>query len=178
MSEGKGLRDVELLVLSELMKDSKRSDRELAKLLGVSQPTVTRMRTKLEKEGYIKEYTVIPDFVKLGYTVMAVACAKLRPLTPEQYEEVRKITPEELKKEASEIVLFERGFGKGFEGVIISFHKDYASYAKFMRRAKSYPFVESIESLLVDLNDKLHYRSLTLSTLANHILMSKEYERA
>jgi Mn-dependent DtxR family transcriptional regulator len=35
------------------MKDSKRSDRELAKLFHVSQPTVTRIRAKLEKTGYI-----------------------------------------------------------------------------------------------------------------------------
>ena len=34
-------------LLLELLKDSKRSDRELAKVLGVSQPTVTRMRQRL-----------------------------------------------------------------------------------------------------------------------------------
>ncbi len=35
-------------LLYELMKDSKRSDRELAKAIGVSQPTITRMRETLE----------------------------------------------------------------------------------------------------------------------------------
>ena len=34
-------------LLLEFLKDSKRSDRELAKVLGVSQPTVTRMRQRL-----------------------------------------------------------------------------------------------------------------------------------
>ena len=38
-------------LLLELLKDSKRSDRELAKILGVSQPTITRLRHKLEKNG-------------------------------------------------------------------------------------------------------------------------------
>ncbi|MDH5391251.1 MAG: helix-turn-helix domain-containing protein, partial [Candidatus Bathyarchaeota archaeon] len=38
-------------LLLELLKDSKRSDREIAKVLGVSQPTVSRMRWRLEEEG-------------------------------------------------------------------------------------------------------------------------------
>jgi DNA-binding Lrp family transcriptional regulator len=48
------LKDVELKLLSELLKDSRRSDRELAKVVGVSQLTVTRVRSKLEKSGVIK----------------------------------------------------------------------------------------------------------------------------
>jgi len=45
-------------LLFELLKNSKRSDKELAKVLMVSQPTVTRMRSRLVKEGVIKEFTV------------------------------------------------------------------------------------------------------------------------
>ena len=52
-------------LLLELLKDSKRSDREIAKVLGVSQPTVSRMRGRLVKEGMIKEFTVIPDLVRM-----------------------------------------------------------------------------------------------------------------
>ncbi|MFZ0965605.1 MAG: Lrp/AsnC family transcriptional regulator, partial [Candidatus Bathyarchaeia archaeon] len=60
------MKKVELNLISELMKNSRQSDRNLAKVIGVSQPTVTRIRNKLEKEGYIREYTMIPDFSKLG----------------------------------------------------------------------------------------------------------------
>jgi len=52
-------------LLLELLKDSKRSDRELAKVLEVSQPTVTRMRSRLVKEGMIREFTIIPDNTRL-----------------------------------------------------------------------------------------------------------------
>ena len=37
-------------ILFELMKDSHRSDRQLARSLGVSQPTVTRRRAMLENK--------------------------------------------------------------------------------------------------------------------------------
>ena len=65
-------------LLAELMKNSKTSDRELATKLGVSQPTVSRIRAKLEREGYIKEYTLVPDFHKLGFEIMAVTLVKLK----------------------------------------------------------------------------------------------------
>ena len=77
---GKGyvLKELGRKLLSELVKNSRRSDRELAKAIDASQPTTTRLRTKLEKEGYIKEYTVIPNF-KIGYTIMALNFMKLDP---------------------------------------------------------------------------------------------------
>ena len=43
------VKDVELKLISELMKDSRRSDRELAKAIGVSQPTISRMIRKIGK---------------------------------------------------------------------------------------------------------------------------------
>ena len=58
-------------LLYELMKNSKRSDRDLAKILKVSQPTITRTRKKLQETGYIRGYTVLPDLAKLGYEIAA-----------------------------------------------------------------------------------------------------------
>ena len=64
-------------LVSEMLKNSKKSDRELAGILGVSQPTVSRTRARIEKE-YIKTYTIIPDFQKLGYQIMAFTLAKMK----------------------------------------------------------------------------------------------------
>jgi DNA-binding Lrp family transcriptional regulator len=63
------LKDVELKLVAELMKNSRRSDRELAKVLKVCKATVTRIRSNLEKEGYLREYSAVPDFVKLGFSL-------------------------------------------------------------------------------------------------------------
>jgi len=68
----KPLKDVQVRLISELMKNSCRSDRELAKAIGVSQPTVSRIKAKLKKEGYVSEYTIIPDFNKIGYHLFAL----------------------------------------------------------------------------------------------------------
>ncbi len=72
------VKDVELNLLSELMKNSRRSDRELAKAIGSTQPTVTRTRRKLEKLGVIREYTAIPDFSKLGYELLSLTFVKMK----------------------------------------------------------------------------------------------------
>lgn len=67
------MKDIENRLIVELMKNRRRrrrSDRELAKVLDVSQPTVSRTRMKLEKEG-IFEYSLIPNFAKLRFEILA-----------------------------------------------------------------------------------------------------------
>lgn len=46
--------------------------------IGVSQPTVSRLIRKLESEGVIREYTMIPDFSKLGYQILGLTFVKLK----------------------------------------------------------------------------------------------------
>ena len=154
------------------------SDRELAKILGISQPTVTRRRSRLEKEGHIREYTAIPDFRRLGYDIMAFIFVKLKEgLGVEEVQDARKITREDLSEKApSEIILFERGLGLGSNGVIVSFHKDYSSYTDLVAELRGYPFLEhaAIASFLINLKEEIHYRPLTLRTLADNILTLKE----
>jgi DNA-binding Lrp family transcriptional regulator len=169
-------KDTSLKLISELMKNSRRSDRELAKVVGVSQPTVSRLISKLEKEGFIKEYTMIPDFRKLGYELVALTFVRLRNLTPEELEKARQRTRTDMETAPPEIVWFEKGMGAGSDGVLASFHKDYASYLKLRERMKAYPFIESSESFLINLKGEIHYRPLTFSTLADHIMGLAERE--
>jgi Lrp/AsnC family leucine-responsive transcriptional regulator len=151
----KGVREIELKVLSELMKNSRVSDRELAKRLGVSQPTVSRIRNKFEKEGYIKEYTYVPDFVKLGYNLMALTLIKRAEGSKEEsslFKEANKYAA----KMGFDTVMAVRGMG----------------FVERIREIKQFPGidVEDVESFIVDLTDKELYRELTFSTLANHML--------
>jgi DNA-binding Lrp family transcriptional regulator len=176
MKDEKTLRKIELRVLCELIKNSKRSDIELARMLRVSQPTVTRFRTKLEKEGYIKEYTLMPDFKKLGYEILAITFVKLKTLSSEKTEEARKIAKQSLREGPFEIVMLERGTGLNYDGAIISYHENYSSYVKLLEWIRQFGFLEvdSIGSYLIRLEDPVRYRPLTLRTLAQHILTLKE----
>ncbi len=172
------MKDVGFRLISELMKNSRTSDRELAKKLGVSQPTVSRIRAKLEKEGYIKEYTLIPEFVKLGYQLAAINLVKVKKdLSKEDMKKARQISLKDMAEKApNEIVLFNRGMGGEYTGVLISFHKSYSDFRELVERIKEYPFVDTSATLsfLIDLNDEIQYRAFTFSTLAKHILTLQE----
>jgi Lrp/AsnC family transcriptional regulator for asnA, asnC and gidA len=174
------VKEAELKLVSELMKNSRRSDRELAKVIGVSQPTVSRMIKKLEKEGIIKEYTMMPDFTKLEYELMALTFISIKPtMGREEAGKGRTMVQEQVKESPGNIIMLERGIGLNHTGIIISFHKDYSDYTQFIHSFKqtstTQAYVdENVESFLIDLKDKIRYRPLTLLALANHMLRMKE----
>jgi DNA-binding Lrp family transcriptional regulator len=168
------MKDLELELISELMKNSRRSDRELAKVLKVSQPTVSRTMDRIKKRGLIREFTIIPDFQKLGYQLVAFILIRTKSgLTTEELEEARKTSLKDMReKSPPEIVLFERGLGGGYTSIIVSFHHNYTEYSRLKERMKEYPFLDhgATMSFLMDLNDNIHYRYFTFSTLAKHLL--------
>ena len=170
------MKAIEVKLISELMKNCRRSDRELAKALEVSQPTVSRLIKKLEKEGYVEHYTLLPNFQKIGFKIMAITLVKTKKtLTPEQKEKARALAKEVLNKGPYQIVMGERGMGLGYEGVFISYHKDYAEYTQLMEWFRQFEFLEleATESFLVDLEDKLHYYPLDFTRLADSLLITK-----
>jgi DNA-binding Lrp family transcriptional regulator len=169
------LKDLDVRIIAELMKNSRRSDRELAKVIGVSQPTVTRTRTRLEKEGYIKEYTMIPDFKRLGYQIMGVTfIGREETLRTEERTELMKAVAELEKKSPYASLMAVNGIGLGKGRMFITLYRNYGRYADAIRVAKSLPHVhaEEIESFLVDLNDEDNYRLLTLEQAARNIQAS------
>ena len=86
------LDDIDKKILAELLKDSKRSYRDIARSVGVSASTVINHVNRLESAGVIKDYTVRLDFERLGYeltviTEMTVSRGKLL----ETQEEIAKM---------------------------------------------------------------------------------------
>jgi DNA-binding Lrp family transcriptional regulator len=153
-------------LLREFLKNSKRSDRELAKVLGVSQPTITRARHKLEREGVIQDYTIIPDFRKMGFEILALTFVKMRPniRSPEIFEEARK----EARKFPN-VIFASMGEGMGMTGVIISFHKNYTHYHKTLNllRVDWKEFTEDIQSFVVSMGEEGEYKRFSLSYLGD-----------
>jgi len=171
------MREIEWRILSELMKNARRSDRELARLIGTSQPTVTRIRTKLEKNGYIREYTVIPNFQKLGYQILAVTLFKYkRRFDAEKVKKAKKILGKSFSEGPFEIIMAERGLGGGYNAIMMSVHRDYESFTALMNWAQQFYDLEldEFESFLVNLAEEVRYLPLTFSSLARHLLTLKQ----
>lgn len=158
------------LVLKELLKNSRLSDREMARRLGSSQPTITRTRNQLEKEAYIKSYTIVPDFAKLGYQILAFTFIKMKSYpSVEEVEKAAKLATEWVGKRHN-VIFTADGEGLGGKDLImISFHRDYPRYADFMRNyALEWGHVVSdFESFIVSIGSGYKMKPLDLKYLAN-----------
>jgi DNA-binding Lrp family transcriptional regulator len=112
-------------LLFELVKNSKRSDRDLAKILGISQPTVTRLRKELEKEA-IQQYTVIPNLSYMEFDIVAFIFSRTKELVHPLWDKGR-----EWAKTQPNVVFVSTGQGMDSDAVMVSVHKNYADFVKF-----------------------------------------------
>jgi DNA-binding Lrp family transcriptional regulator len=166
------LKDTELKLLSELMKDSSRSHRELAKVLGISQPTVSRMVSRLEKAGVIKEYTMIPDLRKLGIEIIAFTFGVWVPEMLKSYSEGARI--EKAKKFISKhpnVIFASSGRGLGMGRMILTVHKDYSDYNEFMKQTENEwaGLLTKLESFTVSVNTDAVTMPFSLRNLMEYI---------
>ena len=65
--------EVDRRILNEVLRDSRRSYRSIARRAGVSVGTVLTRIRKLEKSGVIKGYSAVLDHEKLGYQLTVLA---------------------------------------------------------------------------------------------------------
>jgi len=124
-------RESHTRILKALLSDCKQTDRALAKRVGVSQPTVTRIRQKFVSTEIIKSYEIIPNLAKLGFEVLAFSIMR---------------TPTEKVEEDNEVVYAVNLGPKGMYAV--SVHRKYADYSNFCRRYNVYtsdPVPTSVE---------------------------------
>ncbi|CAN5210527.1 Lrp/AsnC family transcriptional regulator [soil metagenome] len=66
------LDEIDLRILSSILKDARKSYRRIAEDINVSPPTVLSRVQKLEKGHIIKSYSAVLDHEKLGYDLTAV----------------------------------------------------------------------------------------------------------
>jgi DNA-binding Lrp family transcriptional regulator len=171
------VKEIELNLLSELMKNSRRSDRELAKAIGSTQPTVTRTRRKLEKLGVIREYTVIPDFGKLGYELLSLTFVKMKAnLSSEQENEVQKFLSRFKEDYPHAELISTWGIGLNKDYVFVTFFKDFSDYWNISRAAREVPYsdINTFESFLVDLKGPNLTLPLSMSFIAKDILIGEK----
>jgi len=154
-------KDLAIRLLLELMKNSRRSDRELAKSLGVSQPTVTRVRKKLEKNAIV-EYTLIPSFEELNFEIIAFTFISSITANKELIEKAKEWTHKH-----PNVVYASTGLGMGMDGVIVSLHKNYTEYSKFMSelRTEWAGHLKDAENFIIPLKREMDIKPFSLKYL-------------
>ena len=150
MSSGSELKGKSYQLLLEYLKDSSQSDRQIAKKLGVSQATVSRLRNKLVKDGIILQFSAIPDLAKMGYEIMAFSFVKFKL---DQVNSIQEMA-QEWAENHPEILFTSRAEGMGADAVTISVHKTYAEYKNFLAENRDCwgHFMEDVHFVLVDLH--------------------------
>jgi len=147
------------------------SDRKLAKEIGVSQPTVTRRRARLEKE-VIDGYTLILKWEKLGYEILAFTFVKtVQTLgTKEKFEAAHKRGTEWFMKQPN-VILGAGRRGMGTKGIIISIHKSYSDLDNFLTKHKRElgDICTDIQTVLVNLGGNQILKPLHFKYLAERL---------
>jgi DNA-binding Lrp family transcriptional regulator len=155
-------------LLKELIRNSRRSDRELAKAIGASQPTVTRNRKTLD--NYISSYTVIPKFGKIGYEILAVTFATAKTYDKEHIDAKVKLTAKWLEKHPN-VIFSSEGEGLGKDVIVMSFHENYSRYADFIREysVSLADFLGDVQSFIVSLKSGTIFKAFDVVNLAEDI---------
>lgn len=173
------LRKIDLQLMSELVKNCRRSDRDLAKAIGSSQPTTTRRRAKLEKERFIDSYTAIPNFVKLGFEIMAFSFYSWRPETTG----ARARKDEDIFLERfyaflaahKNIIFTSNGHGFEMDTMMMSVHKSYADYVKLKKAVNNEygNYLIKTNSFIVSLQEDVVGKIMSFKHFADYILKER-----
>jgi len=138
------LKNREKEVFIHLLENARMPDKHIAKLLNTTQPTVTRIRQKLEKAGYIKGYKPIVDLQKLGIGLIVITLFRITDFS--KTEEIKKVVVPDLRK-MPEVILVAEGEGMGKTSLIVTMHKDFPDFEEWMiaLRKKYGKYVEEEE---------------------------------
>lgn len=148
-------------LLFALIKNSKRSDRELARALQLSQPTVTRLRKIVEKEA-IEQYTALPNLSYLGFNLISFTFSSTRELVFPLWDKGKKWI-----KEQPSIIFASTGQGMDSDVVIVSVHKDYADFVKFYLTFRSDwgDSLQNFRTFLISVKASLQLKAFSLNSL-------------
>ncbi len=86
------LDDLDKALLRALQTDGRLSNVELARKISLSPPATHTRLKRLEKDGYIRQYTAIVDREKAGYDLLCFIHISLQMHQVEQVEKFREAT--------------------------------------------------------------------------------------
>jgi DNA-binding Lrp family transcriptional regulator len=145
------LDDIDRKLLGELLKDSKRSYRELAKAIGVSAATVINHVQRLESAGVIKDYSIRLDHERLGYeltVITEITVSKGKLLETE--EEIAKISNACAVYDVTGLT----------DAMVVAKFKSRSDLSEFTKKLLAMPYVERTNTHVVLTTMKEDFRML------------------
>jgi len=155
-------------ILQQLFKNSKKSDRELAKAIGISQATFTRRRKQLERK-IIQEYTVTPNLWELGFEILALTFFQVQSAKNKEESEERIQKARQLMTKYPNVIFCSKGEGLGMGSVVVSVHENYTSYSTFLTQLRQEwsSIILDSQSFLVSLERECMVKSFSFKYLAD-----------
>lgn len=89
------LDELDRKIINSLIRDSRKSSREIAKELGVSHQTILSRTKALEKKEIVQGYTAMVSLKKIGYPVKMLYLVECGQLSPEDMEKVEEYISKE-----------------------------------------------------------------------------------
>ncbi len=84
------LDSLDRAILAELQANARISNAALARRVNLSPPAVHARIRRLERQGFIRQYTALLDREKMGYDMLCFVHVSLRTHGPKQVEEFRQ----------------------------------------------------------------------------------------
>ncbi len=132
--------DVDRNIINVILDDSKLSVLEIGKKVGVSGVTVMKRINSLINKSIIKNFTVNPDYEKLGFDVNVII--EMRISKGKLFEVENKIA-----KHPSVFAVYD--VTGSFDTLIIAKFKSRRSMDSFLKKLQTYDFVERTETKLI-----------------------------
>ncbi|WP_297512885.1 Lrp/AsnC family transcriptional regulator [Thermococcus sp.] len=129
---------VDLRILKLLAKNARLTYKELAELLGTTRQRISRRMNRLEQNGVILKYTVIPNYDALGY-IYVILGVTIRP-----EKDIDKII--ETLKEDENVKIIQRALGSHNLVIHIIGPKDMRELEKIIAEVtKKIPGIEHLD---------------------------------
>ncbi len=160
--------NISIKILQQLLRNSKKSDRELAKTVGISQATFTRRRKQLERK-IINEYTITPNLYELGFEILVFTFVRSKsPGAKEEWTDLLQRAKQAMAKNPS-VIFSSKGEGLGMSSVVVSVHEDYTSYANFLAELRQdwASTIIDTQSFIVPLKGDFMAKSFSFKYLAD-----------
>jgi len=135
---GDKITPIDLRILRLLAKNARLTYKELAELLGTTRQRISRRMNRLEQNGVILKYTVIPNYDALGY-IHVILGVTIRP-----EKDIDKII--ETLKEDENVKIIQRALGSHNLVIHIIGPKDMRELEKIIAEVtKKIPGIEHLD---------------------------------